>query len=343
MHKDTDSRTASLALPALERIEATCLEFEAAWKRAMSLVSKTISTKEKLANAELLRELLLLDLDYQLRSGKTPSQAEFQSRFPSDSELIGDVFDSFPIDDSTTQQIREVRSINVANKEPPLQLDDYEMLELLGEGGMGAVYRAQQKSIQRIVALKVIRPDCLLLHADHQSDVKARFKAEVQAAAQLEHPHIVQIYESGEVKGRPYFSMRFIGGQTLDQLLKAGPMEGRLAAALMATVTEAVEYAHQQGVVHRDLKPRNILIDEKGQPFITDFGLARSMDDDSLLTQTGEILGTPSYMSPEQAKGESELGPRTDVYSLGATFYELLTGRAPFRACRHFRDDPPGH
>lgn len=337
MSRDANSRATLLDLPALERIETACLEFESAWQRGDEpCVEDYLYEGETCERSELLRELLLLDLDYQLRSGKTPSQAEFQSRFPSDSELIGDVFDCFPIDDSTTQQIREVRSINVPIKEPPLQLDDYEMLELLGEGGMGAVYRAQQKSIQRIVALKVIRPDCLLLHADQQSDVKARFKAEVQAAARLEHPHIVQIYESGEVEGRPYFCMRFIDGQTLDQHLKAGPMEGRLAAALMATVAEAVEYAHQQGVVHRDLKPRNILIDKKGQPFITDFGLARSMDDDSLLTQTGEILGTPSYMSPEQAKGESELGPRTDVYSLGATFYELLTGRAPFRAAGTF-------
>ena len=194
-------------------------------------------------------------------------------------------------------------------------LGDYELVEEIARGGMGVVYKARQVSLNRIVAVKMILAGQLATKADHD-----RFHAEAQAAALLEHPNIVPIFEVGEHEGQHYFSMGYVDGQSLAARLAEGPLPPKEAAELVATVAEAVEYAHRQGVIHRDIKPSNILIDSQGRPRVTDFGLAKRVDSGSELTATGQILGTPSYMPPEQAAGQIKaVGPAADIYALGAT------------------------
>jgi TolB-like protein/Tfp pilus assembly protein PilF len=203
---------------------------------------------------------------------------------------------------------------------------DYELLQEIGRGGQGIVYRAQQKSLNRTVALKVIG----LGHWATETHLK-RFRREAEAAASLEHPGIVPIYEVGERDGSCYFSMKFVEGGQLDEVTKREPMPGRRAAELIAKVARTVHYAHEHGILHRDIKPGNILLDGKGEPHLTDFGLARLVETESTVTRTLEVLGTPSYMAPEQAVGNNAaLTAATDVYGLGAVLYELLTGQPPF-------------
>ena len=210
----------------------------------------------------------------------------------------------------------------------PAAFGDYELLEELGRGGMGVVYRAVQRSLGRTVALK------LLLRRDLASPADlARFRSEAEAAARLDHPGIVSIFEVGEHDGHPFYSMRFIEGTTLARRLAAGPLPPREGAALLAKVADAVQAAHDRGVLHRDLKPSNILIDTAGEPLVSDFGLAKQLEADGSVTHTGAILGTPCYMSPEQAAGSrGDVGPTSDVWSLGAILYQMLVGRPPFQA-----------
>jgi serine/threonine-protein kinase len=208
---------------------------------------------------------------------------------------------------------------------------NYELLAELGHGGMGVVYKARQLSPDRIVALKMILLGDLASATD-----RARFRAEAQSAAQLEHPNIVPVYEVGDCDGRAYFSMKYVPGSTLAQRLTKGPMPAREAAQCLAAIGRAVDFAHERGILHRDLKPSNILLDEKGQPYVMDFGLAKRIQGDTRLTPSRAIVGTPSYMAPEQAdSSRGMLGPATDVYSLGAILYEMLTGRPPFQAASY--------
>src|SRR2546428_1558362 len=206
------------------------------------------------------------------------------------------------------------------------EFGDYELVEEIGRGGQGVVYRARQKSLNRIVALKVIG----LAHWATEAHVK-RFRMEAEAAAHLDNPRIVPIYEIGERDGACYFSMKLIEGGQLDKIIGSELMPGRKAAELMATLAQPLHHAHQNGVLHRDVKPGNILLDTKGEPHLTDFGLARLVETESTITRTLEVLGTPSYMAPEQAAGNNtQLTSATDVYGLGAVFYQLLTGQPPF-------------
>jgi TolB-like protein/Tfp pilus assembly protein PilF/predicted Ser/Thr protein kinase len=206
------------------------------------------------------------------------------------------------------------------------ELGDYELLEEIGRGGQGVVFRTRQKSLNRIVALKVIG----LGQWATQAHLK-RFRTEAEAAASLDHPCIVPIYEVGERDGQCYFSMKFIEGGQLDEVVKHTPISIRQAAELMAKVARTVSYAHEHGILHRDIKPGNILLDAKGEPHLTDFGLARLVETESTVTRTLEVLGTPSYMAPEQAAGNNAgLTSTTDVYGLGAVFYQLLTNHPPF-------------
>jgi serine/threonine protein kinase/Flp pilus assembly protein TadD len=206
------------------------------------------------------------------------------------------------------------------------ELGDYELLEVVGRGGQGVVYRAHQKSLNRTVALKMISVGSWATEAHLK-----RFRREAEAAASLEHPGIVPIYEVGERDGSCYFSMRFVEGGQLDQVIKREPMSIRQAAELISKVARTVHYAHEHGILHRDIKPGNILLDAKGQPLLTDFGLARLVEAESTVTRTKEVMGTPSYMAPEQAMGNNAaVSSATDVYGLGAVLYQLLTGHPPF-------------
>jgi WD40 repeat protein/serine/threonine protein kinase len=210
----------------------------------------------------------------------------------------------------------------------PKVFGDYELLDEIARGGMGVVYKARQLSLRRVVALKMILAGQLASEED-----VLRFHTEAEAAANLDHPGIVPIYEVGEQEGQHYFSMAFVPGQSLADMLTEGPLAAAAAAELSKSLAEAVSYANEHGVIHRDLKPANILLDELGRPRITDFGLAKRIQADSNLTGTGQILGTPSFMPPEQAKGQTDkTGPSADIYSLGAVLYTLLTGRPPFQA-----------
>ena len=203
---------------------------------------------------------------------------------------------------------------------------DYELLQEIGRGGQGVVYRARQKSLNRIVALKVIG----LAHWATEAHVK-RFRLEAEAAASLNHPCIVPIYEVGERDGACYFSMGLVEGGQLDAVAKREPMPIRHAGELIAKLARTVSYAHEHGILHRDIKPGNILLDVKGEPHLTDFGLARLVETESTVTRTMEVLGTPSYMAPEQAVGNNaRVTSATDIYGLGAVLYQLLTGHPPF-------------
>ncbi len=210
----------------------------------------------------------------------------------------------------------------------PAQFGDYTLLQELGRGGMGIVYRAIQKSLGRTVAVKMLLRRDLASSAD-----LARFRSEAAAAARLDHPGIVSILEVGEHDSLPFYSMRFIEGTTLARRLAEGSITVRDGALLLAKVADAIQAAHGRGVLHRDLKPANILIDVAGAPHVSDFGLAKRLEADQSVTHTGAILGTPCYMSPEQAAGSrGEIGPSSDVWSLGAILYQMLTGRPPFQA-----------
>ena len=207
-----------------------------------------------------------------------------------------------------------------------MEFGDYALLEEIGRGGQGVVYRARQKSLNRTVALKVIG-----LGQWSTTPHLRRFRHEAEAAARLEHPQIVPIYEIGERDGSCYFSMKFVEGGQLDQIVRREPMSTRRAAELLVKIARTVQFAHEHGILHRDIKPGNILLDQHGEPHLTDFGLARLIEQESTVTNSFDVLGTPSYMAPEQAAGHvKKLSPAADVYSLGAVFYQMLTGQPPF-------------
>ena len=265
-------------------------------------------------------------------SGEKPGREELLARHP---ELAAELCEFFadhdrmsrlaaPFCEATVAAPGVAGAIHVAGK--VAYFGDYELLQEIGRGGMGIIYRARQVSLDRIVALK------MLVHGRLESvqDVQ-RFRIEAESVAALDHPHIVPIYEVGAHDGRQYFSMKLVEGGNLRQRLAQGPLPVQEAARIMAAIAGAVHYAHQRGILHRDLKPSNILLDQAGEPLITDFGLAKRFERDSELTQTGAVLGTPSFMAPEQAWGQSRgLTTATDVYGLGAILYALLTGRPPF-------------
>jgi serine/threonine-protein kinase len=205
---------------------------------------------------------------------------------------------------------------------------EYELLAELGRGGMGVVFKALQQNLNRVVALKMVLSGSL-----SKPEEVRRFRTEAESTACLRHPHIVTVHTVGERDGCHYFSMDFIDGPSLAQRLSAGPLPGRVAARYLITIARAIHHAHEHGILHRDLKPSNILFDSTDQPHVTDFGLAKRFGGDCRHTRTGSVMGTPSYMSPEQAAGRNkDLSPACDVYGLGALLYEMLTGRPPFRA-----------
>lgn len=210
--------------------------------------------------------------------------------------------------------------------QPPRELGDYEILEEIDRGGMGVVYKARHKELGRVVALKLIRSGELASEEEIQ-----RFRSEAEAAAALTHPGIVPIYEVGMLDGLVYYTMAYINGQSLAEMVQAGPLDPKEAARIVQKLCVAVDHAHQAGVFHRDIKPANVLVDQSGQPILIDFGLAKMAHQDHGLTTTGQILGTPAYMAPEHASGRSmEVTPMSDVYSLGALLHFLCAGQPPF-------------
>jgi len=288
-------------------------------------------------------ERVLADYLHAVESGTAPERAGMLAQHP---DLAGDLKSFFANRDAMERMAEPMRrqlpgpeTIGPAEAAETgvgatvRYFGDYELLEEIARGGMGVVYKARQVSLGRVVAVKMILAGQLASAAD-----VARFRAEATAAGNLDHPNIVPIYEISEHDGQHYFSMKLVEGGSLAKRVArsegrgASKEEQKQAAHLLAVVARAVHHAHQRGILHRDLKPGNILIDAQGHPHVTDFGLARRVEGDSRLTQSGAIVGTPSYMSPEQARSEKVLSTAVDVYSLGAIFYELLTGRPPFRA-----------
>jgi serine/threonine-protein kinase len=233
-----------------------------------------------------------------------------------DEALLAEPLDSEPLSPTPTSAILSAG----------YRFGNYELIEVVGRGGMGVVYKARQLTLGRTVALKMLSAGCLASEQELR-----RFQGEAEAAAGLNHPNVVSVHEVGELEGRYFFSMQYIEGNDLAEILKKRKISFRDAARYIQQVANAVLHAHENGVLHRDLKPSNVLIDSADQVQVTDFGLAKRVGDKSDITLSGQILGTPSYMSPEQAGAErSKIGRPTDTYSIGALLYHLLTGRPPF-------------
>jgi serine/threonine-protein kinase len=261
--------------------------------------------------------------------GPASAEALAQTIASSDGGSPSDCADSLTyqhIPRELAETVRDVREEDVAGRFG--QVAGYEILGVLGRGAMGVVYKARQRGLKRIVALKMISA------AGHHGPADlARFRAEAVSVAELQHPHIVQIYEVGEDRGHPYFSLEYVEGDSLAKKIGGTPRPPQEAARLVRALADGMEYAHQRGIIHRDLKPANVLLTAAGEPKVSDFGLVKRLEDDAGQTQSGSILGTPSYMAPEQAEGKiKEIGPHSDIYALGGILYELLTGRPPFRA-----------
>jgi tetratricopeptide (TPR) repeat protein/predicted Ser/Thr protein kinase len=324
----TASGLADLPLPAVLRINSLADEFEFAWQSGQRPhIDDFVNGANQRERVALLHQLIPLDADYRRLAGESPLLDDYVSQFPGlDRTLlaryIGDEGDQSP------PPAENFGSVQIALTQIPRRFGKYELLSEAGRGGMGVVFRARHRGLNRIVALKMILAG-RLADAAHVE----RFYTEARAAARLQHPNIVPVYEAGEHEGQHFLAMACVDGSDLGELVRDGPLPAAQAATLIQAVAEAVHYAHGQGVIHRDLKPQNILIDRDGRPQITDFGLARDARAGGAATTTGMVLGTPNYMAPEQIAGRPEsIGPAADVYSLGATLYHLLTGQPPFRA-----------
>ena len=243
-------------------------------------------------------------------------------------ELWGAIAITQAIGRGSTGDDIETAPAGILSSELPIRMGDYMLTEELGRGGMGVVYKARQISLGRDVAIKMILKGELASERDLQ-----RFHAEAEAIAKLSHPHIIPIYEVDDFDGRAFFCMKLVEGSTLADRLAQGPVGAKEAARIMHAICEAIEYAHSQGVLHRDLKPSNILIENTGNVFLADFGLAKQIKNAASLTRSGAVIGTPAYMAPEQAAGDrGDVNELSDVYSLGAILYHMITGAPPFHA-----------
>ncbi|MEM8943550.1 MAG: serine/threonine-protein kinase [Planctomycetota bacterium] len=314
-------RHKKLPIAALERIDDRCADFERTWQTSEpaaieSILSADISPSER---DVLLAELIVLEIDYRRRRGETPAKQEYLDRFPQASTVIDDAL--------------EAGNKHTAGFEPPKvgQLAELfpslEIIELVGAGGMGAVYKARQSGLDRLVALKV-------LPEEFGNDVKfaLRFTREARTLAKLSHPNIVSVHEFGNVDDTYYFLMDFVDGSTLRDVVSAGQLSPEHALAIVPHLCDALQYAHDRGIVHRDIKPENILLAVDGTVKIADFGLSRILGHESQqeqLTETHQVMGTPRYMAPENLEGSRHVDHRADIYSLGVVFYEMLTGELP--------------
>jgi serine/threonine-protein kinase len=336
LHSMAFEKKPSQSISRLNRLNWLCDRYERAWREGSSpRIEDYLVRVGDAERAELIRELLSLEIHYRRQRGEQSAVDEYLTRFRQlvraalVAEMVSDL--SLRQSDPLAATVQQMSSSGIAPAGPSVcvrYLGDYELLEKVARGGMGVVYKARQISLNRIVAVKMILAGHLATPEDHH-----RFHVEAQAAALLDHPNIVPVFEVGEYVGQHYFSMGYIDGTSLSVRLTDGPLPPKEAAKLVATVAGAVEYAHRQGVIHRDIKPSNVLLDRRGQPHVTDFGLAKRVDCRRNLTASGHVLGTPNYMSPEQAAGQTRaIGPAADIYALGALLYSALTGRPPFRA-----------
>jgi hypothetical protein len=358
----------NLSLDLARQVEQQCQRFETAWKaNERPRIEVFVADVPEAGRAVLLRELIVLDVLYRRNAGEPCRSEYYQERFPKldASWLAGVVAEPAHAPTNPPENARIVDKEDAETLPPSLHApvgandtsDDhgdpatpsaesavtpakgsfedswpsipgYEILGELGRGGMGVVYKARHVTLNRLVALKLIQA-----HAWSDEHWQARFCTEAEAVARLQHPNVVQIFEIGEQDGRPFLALEYASGGSLDEKLKGTPLPPAEAAGMVEVLARAVHATHQIGVIHRDLKPANVLLTADGTLKITDFGLAKKLDTSLAHTQSGHIVGTPSYMAPEQAAGKNrEIGPGTDVYALGAILYELLTGRPPFKA-----------
>jgi len=352
---DRGAATAGAGLEQARRINRACEEFERRFRDGKRpRIECEVERAQPDDQAALFEELLILELELRREGAKSPNPDEYVARFPERQAAVAAVFaqtatasvakptaglppatpDASPILPTSPPSAAEAKTINLiptdASQEIALigAIGDYDLIEEIARGGMGVVYKARHRALKRVVALKMILSGPMA--SAHERE---RFRREAELAANLDHPHIVPIYEVGEDQGHCFFSMRLIDGGSLSKQAGRYKTDTTAAARLVSTLARAVHHAHGQGFLHCDLKPSNVLLDQHGAPYLTDFGLARRTGADSSLSGSGAILGTPSYMAPEQATGSrASLGPATDVYGLGAMLYELLTGRPPFRA-----------
>jgi WD40 repeat protein/serine/threonine protein kinase len=358
---------ASVSVAVARRGDQVCDRFEAVWKTAESpdqwpRIEDYLDAAAETEYSALLSELLFLDVYYRRLHREDPQAADYGRRFPGlDQDWLAGVVAKLATGRGHLALAATPKPSLAALPADSPAIPGYEILGVLGRGGMGVIYEAWQVGLKRRVAIKTLRDQAGATCHD-----VARFATEAEAVARLQHPHIVQIYDIGEYAGRPFFSLELMSAGSLAQKLASGPLSAAAAAQLVETLARAVHYAHQRGILHRDLKPANVLLqsaftaqdhetDEKVRrgsegfgfplrssassavkdfiPKIADFGLAKLMTGDAGQTQCGTVLGTPSYIAPEQARGQTkEIGPAVDIYSLGAILYETLTGRPPFRA-----------
>lgn len=313
-------RHQKLPIAALERIDDLCAAFEKQWQSNQpptieSILAGDVTDVER---EVLLAELVVLDVDYRKRRGETPTKQEYLDRFPDYARAIDDALN----DDKRTSAFVPPSVEHLTELFPSL-----EIIELLGAGGMGAVYKARQSGLDRLVALKILPEEF-----GHDVKFALRFTREARTLAKLNHPNIVSVYEFGKVDDTHYFLMEFVEGSTLRDIVKAGQLAPEHALAIVPHLCDALQYAHDKGVVHRDIKPENILIATDGSVKIADFGLSRILgneDPSTVLTGTHQVMGTLRYMAPEQLQGSRHVDSRADIYSLGVVFYEMLTGELP--------------
>lgn len=317
------SREKSISLNILERVDGLCLKFEDSWKTGSppSLAAYVAQALDSRERKLLLKELLALELHFRKERDEVLSVEKLYAQFPDDKDLIEGVISEQRNLDTSSETLASLLISKIA-------INGYEILEEIGRGGMGVVYKAKHLQLNRIVALKMILAG---VHA--QSAQIQRFLSEAEAVATLQHPNIVQVFEVGHSNSIPFMALEFVSGGSLSSKLNANEMTVQHSAHLIEQLAHAMNAAHQAGIVHRDLKPDNVLLTEESVAKITDFGLAKKVEDPNGLTQTGAIMGTPSYMAPEQAEGEGKrVGPAADVYALGGILYHCLTGKPPFHA-----------
>lgn len=314
-------RQKKLPISALEKIDDLCADFERKWQSdepatIESVISADVTPIER---DVLLAELIVLDIDYRRRRGETPNKQEYLERFPEGSQAINDALNE---GDKRTGAFEPPTVGRLAELFPSL-----EIIELIGAGGMGAVYKARQSGLDRLVALKILPEEF-----GHDVKFALRFTREARTLAKLTHPNIVSVFEFGKIEDTYYFLMEFVDGSTLRDVVQAGQLSPEHSLAIVPHLCDALQYAHDKGVVHRDIKPENILIAKDGSVKIADFGLSRILGNEGqqeMLTGTHQVMGTPRYMAPEQLERTRGVDHRVDIYSLGVVFYEMLTGELP--------------